>query len=728
EIDYNIFNLKGAFFMEHFPLYIEEEKYFDLLKEKLTASGMREQIKRNRHALLSLFSSPLDVELISKDPLNIREIFKDQSAQKGLGDFGSKGGYYISNDNSTLIMFVKPTGSSRDIAFVSVLKKEIDRIVDETLEAFGYPDGLHIHLSGVYALAAEAQKTMEKDILFSFISSAIIIILLFQFIYKTKPMVIVIVAATLFTALSWTLGTAYFLFGGLNLASSIVAVMLMGLGIDYVIHIFKKYEVEFLKKKNPLKALEVTFSHTGRGIITGGVTTILAFFSIVVTSFEGLHQLGIVAGLGVLSCLFAVLIFMTALMVWMGEKMPHLIFQESERGLGTNFAARKVSQYPRFFLRLGVVLFMVASIGITQITFDSSPEGMGMKNSPTMAVEKKIAEKFGSQKNPLIILKEGESDSDLMASFDAIENKLEVWKKEKMIESYSSLSLFIPPPFKQEKALEWLDTMRKSMQPEVNELKTTFFAALKENGFRVDAYSEKYINGIQNVLMLNKQTTLAELQEGFHRKVKNFYNHDKSEMATYIFPIEGTWKNEALEKIGEDISALGGDIFLLGPTILFKELKGSIIFESTFASSIAFLIVLSVLYFHFRSIKRVALVLFPLSIGLFYTIGLMGFLDISFNYINISAITLLFGIGVDYGIYILQGYLSEERLDLKQTIQQVGQSVLICALTTVVGFGSLVTMRFAGVASLGLVISFGVALCFFSAIFLLPSLLHFLEE
>ena len=657
-----------------------------------------------------------------------RDILKDQFARNGLGGFASKGGFYISGDSSTLLIFIEPTKYSRDIGFVMEMKKELSIILSETLNEYGNPEDLHVGFTGTHAFAAEAHEVVKKDIIFSFISSAVLIVLLFQFIYRTKPMVLLIIASTLLTALSWTLGMAYLLFGGLNLVSSIVAAMLMGLGIDYVIHIFKRYEREFIETGNSLKTLETTLTRTGFAVVTGAVTTALAFFCIVFTSFNGLHQLGVVAGLGVFSCLVTTMVVMTSMLVLVGNTKPHLLFQKSEKGMGTNWIAKGVMNYSKPIQFIGGVFLLIALLGFSKVSFDTSPENMGLKNSRALALENRIAEKFGRRKNPLIILGRKKTEEELFASFDSLETKLTQWEKDNVIESYMSLGLFIPPLSKQAIALKGLQKIRQSEEIDLSSIEKTFLTALEENGFAQNVYSMNYITDIRRIMNIDKPIGLAKLNDGSSIKVKHFYNKNNKELAAYIFPKNGQWGERELEKIKHDLSTLDKNWDLLGTTLMFRELRDSIIFESSIAGSIAFVVIFSMLYMQFRSIRKVGLVLLPLSLGFIYTIGLMGLLNIKFNYINIGAVTLIFGIGVDYGIYIIHGVFEGDRPDVERTIQQVGRAVMMCGLTTIIGFGSLATMRFMGVASLGVLICLGVSFCLFTALFFLPATLHFKRE
>jgi len=161
---------------------------------------------------------------------------------------------------------------------------------------------------------------------------------------------------------------------------------------------------------------------------------------------------------------------------------------------------------------------------------------------------------------------------------------------------------------------------------------------------------------------------------------------------------------------------------------MFASLKTSIIRESIIASAIAFIIISCIIYLQFRAVKRVFLVLMPLFAGVTITLGFMGLTGMQFNYINIGAVTLLFGIGVDYGVYIFHDYLEKKQNTPEMVVQHAGKAVIMCALTTIAGFGSLATMQFRGIASMGVVITIGVVACLICALFFLPVLIHYLER
>jgi len=722
-VDHNIVQSDKEIMAKNFPLYMDKHAFEDL-KKRLTKQGIEKQIKQNKNRLLSPVSTPLDFELIRRDPLNLRSIILSSMLKQGAGRINMQHGYYISSDNSMLLIFVKPTGKSRDIGFVKILKDEIDRILEDTTKQMGKNSDLQLGLVGPYAFAIEAHATIQRDVIINAIVSAMLVFFLFQFVYRKRFLILLIAAITLLTALSWTLGFAYLIFGSLNMGSSVITAMLMGLGIDYIIHIFNRCEGEYIKTGDLRLSLDTALTKTAPGVVAGAVTTAAAFFSIVVTSFKGLYQLGIIAGIGVLACLVSSLIIMTSLLIYIESRKKGLLFSNKEQRIGMEGIGRIIKDYPRAIIFVSVSLLAVSLLGLSGIKFDNRPEAVGPKTSQVMLLEKEIAEHFGRQKNPLMIIVEAESKEKLMGRYDELETLIGKWQAGGIISSHSGLNLFLPPLSKQMEAVSALKEIRGSLN--INEM--TFFRALKENGFVIDEQYRAYISGVRDALEIRQPLGLEALEKSADKKIRYFYNKDRLKIAAYLYPNKENWDDVEIERIQKGIEGLGKGIAITGASIMFANLKTSIIRESITASGIAFIIIFCIIYFSFKSIKRVFLVEIPLVAGFILTLGFMGLAGIKFNYINIGAITLLFGIGVDYGIYILQDYIEEKRKNSEASVKHAGQAVIMCALTTIAGFGSLMTMHFQGIATLGIVITIGVVSSLVCALFLLPVLIHYFEK
>jgi predicted RND superfamily exporter protein len=120
------------------------------------------------------------------------------------------------------------------------------------------------------------------------------------------------------------------------------------------------------------------------------------------------------------------------------------------------------------------------------------------------------------------------------------------------------------------------------------------------------------------------------------------------------------------------------------------------------------------------------LVMLPVSVGTILTVGAMGILELPFNFFNVAGIALIFGFGVDFGIYFMQAYVEapEAPRRVTQALRSVGGSIVLCAATTVASCGSLITSHYRGLASIGAVLCLGALFCLAATLLLLPSLLE----
>jgi uncharacterized protein len=140
----------------------------------------------------------------------------------------------------------------------------------------------------------------------------------------------------------------------------------------------------------------------------------------------------------------------------------------------------------------------------------------------------------------------------------------------------------------------------------------------------------------------------------------------------------------------------------------------------------AFLVIAAVLFIDFRNLKNTLIALTPLVMGVLLTLGVLGLFGVPLNPANMIAFPLILGVGVDNGVHVLHDYLIR-RADGRSTISYaIGRGVLVKALTSMIGFGTLMISSERGLAGLGLILTLGVGCSMLSALVFLPAVLHLL--
>jgi uncharacterized protein len=719
-VDYGPQVFKSDIFFRHFPLFLDSTG-LEQLGHRLSPRGIERQIRLDRQQLISPFSSPLDTELIPRDPLKISEIVAESMKRANRDSLDMSAGYYFTKDHSAAFLFVKPRGKSKDMAFVEKFKQDIDSIIASSLKETNNTN-IRIELAGTHILAEEISRIIRHDVVYSFVLSAVLIALSIWLAYRVRLAVIAAIGFTLLASLSMTLVSAYFIFGSLNIVTSVVATLLIGLYVDYSINMMKRYGDELRKRKDSRSALEIMLTKTGATITASGLTTSLSFFSIIITKFEGLHELGITAGIGVILCLVTNLFLMSSLLLWTSGNKIESIQPDKEPSLGIEWLIRLVTRHPGPILVSGIVFVVILGFGIVRLTFDNDPEHFGTKDSQAVAAILRIKEKLGKTGDPLNIIMKSGAATDLASSFDSSERLMFQWQKDGLIGRYDSLGIFLPPPYTQRMKLPKLQQMATDLSSK--DLEEKVIRSLEINGITYDKkYVGKYLAGIVAALDSRSIVGLRELATISDPRVNYFYNKKDLSLAAYLYPAGKEWDRPSLEALQSKVRASGNNWFITGKPILFSEIKASVIQGSALATVATLFVNLAIIFWFYKETRYVFFVMLPVTAGCLLTPGIMGYLNSPFNFINIGTIAMIFGFGVDYGIYIVQAYLREETKDVANALRISGKNVMMCAATTIAGCGSLIIARFAGLASIGVVLTIGAIACAVISLVLLPALL-----
>jgi len=497
--------------------------------------------------------------------------------------------------------------------------------------------------------------------------------------------------------------------------------VLIGMYVDYLIQIYVRFEEIFREKGDCAGALETTMTGMGKAVVTGSLTTAVSFFSIVVTSFRGLHELGVVAGFGVLLCLVASLVLAPALLTLIARGGPGLIAAGRPAGIGVRWAERLVASRARAVRLAFAGACAVAVAAAFLVRFETDLESLGLRDSAAGKVQRTVEERFGRQGEPLFLVARAADGAGLAADFDAMERLGDRLRSSGEVGAFSSPGLLIPPPSAQEVALRELSDRKLPGRWDGERLAAALRLASRQEGMRADSSVDAYARGIVSAVSQKGIVSLDDLARAGDRRLSFFFNPDRRAIAAHLTSRGPAWEPGTLRKLEDAVGALGPDFILIGPRVIMDEIRSSIVLESGLAIALSFFANIAIVWLHFRSGPRVFRVMLPVTAGALLTVGAVGLTGASFNFFNIAGIALIFGFGVDYGIYLMQAHLEAGGCGGAEAVRRMGGRTALCALTTAISCGSLVTTHYRGLASIGTVLSFGALFCFLGAVLLLPA-------
>ena len=721
-IDYKVSEELKRFFQEELVrrpyLYLSSINIKEL-KNKLSDEVIHRQIRENRRLLASPISFATK-NLIQKDPFNLRSIFKEYILQqKGPYNFDLSRGYYLSSDQRALLMIIKPKRPPTDIKF----GKELLKTIKEAEEKIS-KEGVRVGYTGGYIMALDDEKMIKRDIILT-ISLAFFLILTLFFITFRRKETFFFVSLPLLMGLAWTVGIASLYPRHLNMITFGFFPILIGLGVDYAIHIYNRYLEEKGKGKDTLSSLEITLSQTGEGIVTGALTTAVAFYSLTFTKFRGLSELGFLSGTGILACLLSMFFILPAILSWQARRSPAKTKKIKPL---SSFGLKKVSGFllrsPKTTLIISIFVTLILGLSALGVTFDSDFRSLRPKETPAFRIQDEIGEKFGSPSDPLMIIASGENKEEVLQTNERITQRIEELKKEGSIEHYQSpVSLL---------------SSKKRVRENIKELRefdferiiATFKEALLKNDFRIEAY-QNYLDEMRDLkARLKGPISISNSGKNLEKMTKRYLIRDEEgfKVLALAYPEKKTLSPKEADEFGERIKGNEKKIEITGVGIIASELKRLITKDFILATVLAFSGVFIMLLIHFRRIKVVILALIPLICGIIWMLGIMRLIGLKMNFVNVVVTPLILGIGIDDGIHIIHRYLEKKKEGVEDAIHHTGRAVVMTSLTTMVGFGSLIFAQYRGLATMGGLALLGVGLCLVASLTILPALLKITED
>ena len=677
-----------------------------------------------------------------------------QALFTGSGDSLREKGYMVSENDDLLFILVVPNEDETSFTGYKDAVALARQYIAETQKDF--PD-ITVGLTGEEVISSDEMVTTQADVETASKIALTGVALLFIIAYRgvVKPLLAVF---CLLLALCWTIGFTTLTIGHLNILSIVFTTILIGLGIDFGIHILERYKEERLKGNEILEALQKTVQGTGRGNFSGAITTAMAFGAMVLTDFIGIVELGWIAGWGILFCMVAMLLVLPAL-ITLEEKWrkPHYAQEKTATPKQKQWVDKLFDHY-YLIIGLCTVLVLIASVSLKDLRFDYNLLNLQAKGTEAVQYEMKILESAG---------RSAWSAAMLADSLEEVQQKELQLKALPTVARFESISVVIP-----EHQEENLLTIRKDLAPLLKELEVepedvafslkALNKTLKRIQFKLQGgeeggdpldpvrvagnrlrnfleKSQKIEQGLaesrlenfsallftdyrdlMDELKANAEPRLVRLEE-IPPKLRERYISKKGKYVIHIYPSVDIWDLDERRKYLNDLRSVdpnvtGTAVHMFESTRLMKEgyVKGGLY---------AMTAIIIYLFFLFRNARTVFFVLLPVLAGSIWTVGVMELIGLKLNMANLVILPLILGVGVVNGIHITHRYREEEDKHASVLGKSTGQAVVLSSFTTMIGFGSLMVADHSGVFSLGLVLTIGVFNCLIASITFLPALL-----
>lgn len=644
----------------------------------------------------------------------------------------------------------------------AVEEKAVQRLWELVEQTRREISGVIAGITGEPVLNHDEMHQASRDINVATVVSILLVALIFiiGFHEVARPL---LATFCLLVGIGFAIGFTTLAIGRLNILSITLVPILVGVAIDFGVHFISRYEEELCNGHSQHEALRRAFSFTGLGIVTSGLTIAGGFFAMMLTDFKGIQEMGFVAGAGLLLCLLPMLTLLPLLLARRDRvrrstaprrKCPpawieHIWLRRPKMVLAGAAALTlfSISQFPG--LRFDYNLLNLQSSDLEAVEVekklihassqsvlygvvmaDSLEQAVAMqgkleKLAPVASVTSLVNYLTGDQSAKLASIREikGKVDSLRLTPVDSQEVDLA-----QLNESLFALQGYLGwlPYFQGAKASEEVMEEIEALRASVVRFRALVAAGKPETAKRLSAFQQNIFANLQGTLnnIRQQDTGNAMRVEDLPPFLRDRFVSRSGKYLLQVHPRADVWQRSNQEEFLTAIRTVAPNV--TGTVVQIHEyttlLKNNFVHATGYAAAIISIVLL----LQFRRFSSVILSFLPVALGLAWTLGLMSFLNMPFNPVNIMALTLLTGIGVTNGIHILIRFDQDSRPTILSN--STGKAVLVSAFTTMAGFGSLMLARHQGIASLGAIMAIGTGLCMFASLAVLPALLLVLKR
>jgi predicted RND superfamily exporter protein len=577
--------------------------------------------------------------------------------------------YQESPDGQVIAVTVYPRFKPQDVTQSRAIMATVDAIIATATAGEPVTSAVDGDYAGVSRSVNQLATSLKTSSALALLGVILVLWLAFR-----RLRAVALVLLPLLAGLAWTASFARLAVGELNLISAFIFAILIGLGIDFAVHALSRVDDAQRAGHTLASALTEALTRLGPAMRAAAGTTVATFASLLVFDFRGFSHFGGIAAAGVVLSLVAVYLVLPPLSVVLGGRSPSPR-ASTPRGAVT---ARGQTWAWAAIALMGLSTAWAATT-LPELTFDGDMRAMRIAApAETDALKLKYrAEVVRRAPSPAVLMTES------LAETERVTRHLEALAEhEPRLEAVTSIVSFIPDEQPQKKAV--VAEVRRRITQKLGVL---------EGQDKADA---------ERLLPYLRPTglTLEDLPDW----VRGRFQDARGDIGHFVllFPTGVKSRAEEVLAIRDAIGELTIDDVTYHPTASWMftgQAYEAVRREGPVAVALAALLVLLLLLLDLRSLGAALRAYIPLLAGVVLSLGIAIRAGISLNLFNIVVLPVIFGIGVDTAIHLT--HTRRDGASIRQMLQTTGRAAGLSALTTAIGFGSLLAVPSEGLQSIG---------------------------
>ncbi|MDD2768475.1 MAG: MMPL family transporter [Methylococcus sp.] len=616
----------------------------------------------------------------------------------------------------------------------------------------GALSSIQVHKTGEVVLEYEEMLTVQQSVTIAGAASTVLVCLTLWLAYRSFKLMFA-TFLTLGMGLVFSMGFATVAIGQLNLISISFTVLFIGMGDAYSSHFCLRYRELIVRGMKQREALRETFSSTGSSLVLCTLTAAIGLYAFIPTDYSGVAELGVIAGTSMFIALATTFTVLPAIMNILPFKPSRRAAQHTPSTLSRALMSNWPMRYATPIRVVTIILGIAACMLLTRVVIDFNPINLRDPNTESVKTFQYLLKSRDTSPMTLASLAANESEAraritafERLSSVDSVRSIFDLIpeQQDEKLAAIGDLALVLGPQLQNFPAAS---SMRPSFQT-LEKLHAALGKRMAKGEDRdvaaLDATLEKLIEHLRALPPETAQANLDTLENsvlGGLRKTIGSLNTSLeaspigmdtlpedvrerwiSKNGLYrlqIFPKQDLSELEPLREFIQEAQTVDPDVTDLPVTYLESMDAVIVAFAQAFGTALVAITLLLLLIL--RNIKDTLLVLLPLLLASLFTAAATVLIGVPFNFANIIALPLLFGLGVDNGIHMAHRlhYLNSVHGALLDSSEAKG--VFYGALTTVFSFASLAFTPHPGMSSMGILLAIGLMLSLVCALVVLPA-------
>tara|TARA_R110002111_G_scaffold163455_2_gene229643 strand:- start:6729 stop:10409 length:3681 start_codon:yes stop_codon:yes gene_type:complete len=663
------------FIYKNLPLFLDENDY-KTLADKIDKDSIDATTLKNYKTLISP-SGLIAKDFILKDPLGLSFIALKKLQELSFGDdFTLQNGFLVSKNHKHILLFITPALEANETSENTLFVKNLYD-VNAKLNA-SFKGSVSSEYFGGTLIAVANANQIKSDIQLTISIALTILLLIFIVFYRKLTVPIILFVPTIFGGLI-AIAILFLIREKISAISLGIGSILLGVTLDYSLHI-----LTHIRSNNNVKDL---YKEIAKPILMSSSTTALAFLCLLFINSQALQDLGIFAAISVMGASFFALFF-----------IPQ-VYNEQSKKIQKKTVLDEVASYnihKNKWVVIALFVFFVGSLfTYNNVIFNKDLSQMNYLPDDIKTAELRLDKLINSTSKSIYIAAYGNSEESTLEVNDRVLEKLKKLKAENKLINYSSIGTFVHSKKQQSQQIEQWNSFWDTNT--IQNTKQNIIESGTALGFKPTTFNAFYA-------LLN--TTFKPIEIEDYKKINTFsvddYIATKDNYTTITTLVKVEDGDAVIDTFSNEAQTLVIDRKQMNETFL-GNLKTD--FNSLIGYSLVVVIILLLLFYKSLSLTLVTGI--PICLTWLLTVGIMGLFHLEFNIFNIIISTFIFGLGIDYSIFITNGLLHEYATGEK-SLATHKTSILLSVITTILGVGVLIFAKHPALYSISVVCLIGI--------------------